>query len=772
MDDLKRTVLRRSIPAILSAVLFSAAALSAAPVSAAETGAPVMDSILDEAVRQGSQRILSFRETGNPVFLQDASYFDPDEGEARSLAGEMPERFDLREQGLGRVTPVKSQSPFGTCWGFATIAAAETSILSELAAQGREMDPEKLNLSEKHLAWFSAHALPEDSDTGQGGEGTYAGPWSNEGYDTGGWMYYGTTAFASGVGPRSEEDVPYEPKDAADHILTDADGEPYSYDPNADWSVDESERFGIAFELEESSLLPSPASQDIDENGQPVYRYDETATNAIKSELMTGRGVSVMFCSDTFQYMNMDTWAHYTYDLFRPIDHAVTIVGWDDTYSVENFSEGHQPEGPGAWIVKNSWGAQSNSFPHKGNWGDEGYFYLSYYDRSIFAAESFDFFTGDTGHDHVYVDQYDYMTTRGIDIHDTDRQVSEANVFHAEDDMTLRAVAATTSKAGASVTYEVYRLREGYTSPTDGSLEGCIHAVYPYAGYHREDVAGLDKEVHFHKGESYSVVVTQESDGKYLYGAAVESSKRSWENLPEEEQGNASYSVGVINRGESFLGYRDAAGGAEEWSDWKDFTEGYMAAFDYSITMDNLAIKAYSDPYTFPPKTDLSAASITLDKNTYTYDGNAKRPVVTVKAAGKILEKGKDYTVSYKNNTKAGTATVTVTAKPDTEYTGARSVGFTIKKAAQTLRLNVSKKEHKVKDLKKKRASFTIRPSKNKTPVTYKVTKGAPRYISVSKKGVVTMEKGAKKGIYRVSVTARASTNYKSAKKTVTITVK
>ena len=45
-------------------------------------------------------------------------------------------------------------------------------------------------------------------------------------------------------------------------------------------------------------------------------------------------------------------------------------------------------------------------------------------------------------------------------------------------------------------------------------------------------------------------------------------------------------------------------------------------------------------------------------------------------------------------------------------------------------------------------------------------------YLKDIIRGVVTMKKGAKKGTYKVSATAKASANYKSAQKTVTITVK
>ncbi len=57
---------------------------------------------------------------------------------------------------------------------------------------------------------------------------------------------------------------------------------------------------------------------------------------------------------------------------------------------------------------------------------------------------------------------------------------------------------------------------------------------------------------------------------------------------------------------------------------------------------------------------DIANADIKLSYTTATYSGKKKKPTVTVTYNGKTLEKGKDYSVSYKNNTKVGKATVTV----------------------------------------------------------------------------------------------------------------
>ena len=108
---------------------------------------------------------------------------DPDEGKTDYSEDwrnrPIPESFDLRSvdtDGDGQgdrcfVTPIRLQNPFGTCWGFAAIAAAEISIL------GHNMKEDKdawktLNLSEKQLAYFTNVPI-NDPNNPQNGEGRH-----------------------------------------------------------------------------------------------------------------------------------------------------------------------------------------------------------------------------------------------------------------------------------------------------------------------------------------------------------------------------------------------------------------------------------------------------------------------------------------------------------------------------------------------------------------------------------------------------------------------
>ena len=92
----------------------------------------------------------------------------------------------------------------------------------------------------------------------------------------------------------------------------------------------------------------------------------------------------------------------------------------------------------------------------------------------------------------------------------------------------------------------------------------------------------------------------------------------------------------------------------------------------------------------------IETAEITLNPTSYTYDGNEKKPTITVVLNNKTLVNGIDYTVSYSNNKNAGTATVTVTGKGN--YTGTKSINFTIDKKANTLSVTAKTLTYNKKD--------------------------------------------------------------------------
>lgn len=152
-----------------------------------------------------------------------------------------------------------------------------------------------------------------------------------------------------------------------------------------------------------------------------------------------------------------------------------------------------------------------------------------------------------------------------------------------------------------------------------------------------------------------------------------------------------------------------------------------------------------------------------------TYNGKAQTQSITVKDGEKTLENGKDYTVSYKNNKNAGTATITIKGVWD-NYAGSVNKTFKINKAANSMKVT-AKKTVTANSKKKTTIKKAVTVSKAQGKVTYKTNN---KKVTV-KNGTMTVAKGLKKGktiSVKVTATAKGNTNYKSAKKTVTVKIK
>lgn len=156
--------------------------------------------------------------------------------------------------------------------------------------------------------------------------------------------------------------------------------------------------------------------------------------------------------------------------------------------------------------------------------------------------------------------------------------------------------------------------------------------------------------------------------------------------------------------------------------------------------------------------TDVADCEITLDQTEYVYDGQAKEPEVTVQNGDEVVA-ADEYTVEYKNNTDAGTATVAVTGKGI--LTGNKEVTFTIAPAEQEVTVPVSSFTKTEGD-----AAFALNASGREGAVlTY--SSSDAKIVSVDAEGNVTPLKA---GTATITVKASAK-NYKDATASVNVTV-
>ena len=212
---------------------------------------------------------------------------------------------------------------------------------------------------------------------------------------------------------------------------------------------------------------------------------------------------------------NPDTYAFYNTGETKQNGHAVTIVGWDDNYSRNNFNT--TPSLDGAFIVRNSWGA---------DWGEDGYYYVSYDDahfgRRYYSAVVKNAESPDNYKDIYYYDPLGMTGSFG----NIDENAWFANIFKA------RKAAASSDKAEqqklAAVSFYARGLTTNYTiyiytnvnakEPRSGKLELTQSGRFKEPGYY---TVSLKKKIALIKGKRFSVVVKVRTKD-YLYPIPIE----------------------------------------------------------------------------------------------------------------------------------------------------------------------------------------------------------------------------------------------------------
>lgn len=227
---------------------------------------------------------------------------------------------------------------------------------------------------------------------------------------------------------------------------------------------------------------------------QEAQIIEDKDLDAIKEAVYTKGGVETAIYSDMqdadsdSEYYNRDHSSYY-YDGTEGINHDVVIVGWDDNYSRNNFNK--TPEKDGAFICKNSWGTE---------FGEDGYFYISYCDAHI--CETSVVYTkleSSDNYDKIYqADKLGWVGVLGFD----NEEAYFANVYTAGKGEELSAVSFYAT--GAKSTYEVYVTTDFESEDDLADRKLVASGEMEYAGYY---TVNLDEAEKLADGNKFAVIV-------------------------------------------------------------------------------------------------------------------------------------------------------------------------------------------------------------------------------------------------------------------------
>ena len=336
----------------------------------------------------------------------------------------IPTMFDMREK--GRVSKVRNQGSYGTCWAFAATSALESSLY-----------PEEENLfSVDHMSMSNSYNVNQ--------------------YD-GGEYTIGMAYLAAWQGPVYEKDDPY------------GDGK-----TNGSLTA--------VKHVQEMQIIDGKDYEGIKE---AVFQYGGVQSS-LYSTIRSSQGSS--------EYYNARTVAYCYIGTEKP-NHDVVIIGWDDNYPRSNFNT--PLEGDGAFICQNSWGE---------SFGEDGIFYVSYYDTNI-GTHNVVYTRVDDANNYDNIYQSDLCGWVGKMGYDNE-QIYGANVFKANGAEELAAAAFYAT--GPNTEYEIYVVHDFENEVSFSEREKAASGVVKRAGYYTVD---FDETFDLSPGERYAVMVRLKTPG-------------------------------------------------------------------------------------------------------------------------------------------------------------------------------------------------------------------------------------------------------------------
>ncbi|WP_295071883.1 lectin like domain-containing protein [Ruminococcus sp.] len=429
-------------------------------------------------------------------------------------AASLPEAFDMRK--VYSMTSVKEQGNYGTCWAHSAIVSAETSMLAA--------DP-YIDLSELHTSYYSYYGDDQmiiSSNT------------TNGILSEGGSPRIVSNLWSQWIGPVNESAMPY-----------------------SDTAVFDNASKTVFMKYQSDYHMKNAYSFDFDADRS---NFDDV--NALVKEFIyKGQAVDISYMSEKSSNWNPEYCTSNSKKKPRFADHGVAIVGWDDSISADKFV--NEPEGDGAWLCKNSWGTKDS---------DDGYFWISYYDRTLCDFTVFELENAD---EHEIIYQHDtYVPIQNYSAYDTAEEEGPsyfANVFDAVGPSQISAVGTYILNPDTEYEITVYTDIKDASDPVSGTPSSVTKGKAKLTGFQQ---LGLDKPVVIDSTEKFSVVVKLYSEDT-PFVLPFESSFYAENEEKEELYDITSFATDAqiaahTGEGESFI-----SADGKDWEDVYDSVEVY-----------------------------------------------------------------------------------------------------------------------------------------------------------------------------------------------------